>query len=261
MPIVTLTTDFGEQDHFAAVMKAVILSIAPKVTLVDITHQIAPFSIAEAAFTIAEAARWFPKKTVHVVVCDPGVGSQRRPILVEAGGQYFAGPDNGVFSLILRGEPKARARHLVNRKYFLKDISPTFHGRDVFAPAAAHLAAGVRPAPMGPVIRDPFRAAFSEPARISTRTWSGAVLKVDRFGNLITNFHVREFPDLARRPISLLAGIHPVDYMVRTYAEASPGEPVSMIGSSGYLEIAVNQDSAARLLGCGVGTPVELNIH
>lgn len=259
--IITLTTDFGEQDHFAGAMKGVILSIAPKATLVDITHQVPAFAIAEAAFTIAEASRWFPPKTVHVVVTDPGVGSERRPILMESGGQMFVGPDNGVFGLILRRDPKARVRQLTARKYFLKEVSQTFHGRDVFAPAAAHLARGIKAAALGPVVPDPMRGSFSEPARTSTRTWCGAVLKVDRFGNLITNFHVDDFPDLTRRPISLLAGIHAVDFLVRTYAEASPGEPVAMIGSSGYLEVAVNQDSAARVLGCGAGAPVELNIH
>lgn len=261
MAIITLTTDFGEQDHFVGAMKGVIHSIAPKATLVDITHQVTPFAISEAAFTIAEASRWFPRKTVHVAIADPGVGTERRAIVVESGGQIFVGPDNGVFSLILRSDRKARVRHLTNRKYFLKEVSQTFHGRDVFAPAAAHLAKGIRVSAMGPLVTDPLRGSFSEPARTSTRTWSGAVLKVDRFGNLITNFHIRDFPDLTRRPISLLAGIHAVDFLVRTYGEASPGEPVSLIGSSGYLEVAVNQDSAARILGCGVGTPVELNIH
>lgn len=260
MSIVTFTTDFGEQDHFAGAMKGVVLSIAPKAVLVDISHQIAPFAVTEGAFTISEAWPWFPKKTVHVVVVDPGVGTARRPILVEAGGHYFVGPDNGVLSLVLEREKKARVRHLTARRYFLGELSHTFHGRDVFSPVAAHLAKGVTPASFGPMIKDYFRPAFSQPARVSTRTWSGAVLKVDRFGNLITNFHVRDFPDLTRRPVSVLAGVHAIDFLVRTYAEASPGEPVSVIGSSGYLEVVVNQDSAARLLGCGVGTPIELNI-
>jgi S-adenosylmethionine hydrolase len=255
--IITLTTDFGTRDHFVAVMKGVMLGIAPKATIVDVTHEIEPFAVAEAGFTISEAWRWFPAKTVHVVVVDPGVGSERRPILVEAGGHFFIGPDNGVFSSIR----KDRIRHLKSAKYFSKNISQTFHGRDVFAPAAAHLAAGVRPSALGPLIQDAVRLSFDVPARTSTRTWNGAVLKVDRFGNLITNFHVDAFPDLLRRPISMLAGIHPVDYLVRSYAEAPPGEPVAIIGSSGYLEVVMNQASAAKSLGCGVGTPIELNFH
>jgi S-adenosylmethionine hydrolase len=256
MPIITLTTDFGTRDHFVAAMKGVILSIAPKATIVDITHEIAPFAIAEAAFTIAEAWRWFPKKSIHVAVVDPGVGSTRRPILVESGGHYFIGPDNG----ILPRDGKAKIRQLKAVKYFSKETSQTFHGRDVFAPAAAHLAAGIRPSALGPLIADSIRSTTDQPTRTGTRTWSGTVLKVDRFGNLITNFHIAEFPDLIRRPIDILAGIHQVDYLVRSYAEATPGEAVAIIGSSGYLEIVVNQDSAAKLLGCGAGSPIELRI-
>lgn len=259
--IITLTTDFGTRDHFVGVMKGVIAGIAPKATVIDITHEIEPFSIAEGSFTIAEAWRWFPKKTVHVVVVDPGVGSARRPLLVEAGGHYFIGPDNGVFSPILAREAKARVRLLKTAKYFHPAVSQTFHGRDIFAPAAAHLAAGVRPAALGPLVTDPVRTRLDLPERTSTRTWNGAVLKVDRFGNLITNYHVSDFPDILRRPISMLAGIHPVDYLVKSYAEAPEGEPVAIVGSSGYLEVVVNQGSAAKLLGCGVGTPVELNLH
>lgn len=261
MPIITLTTDFGARDHFAAVMKGVVLGIAPKATIVDITHEIEPFAVAEAGFTIAEAWRWFPLKTIHVCVVDPGVGSARRPILVEAGGHFFIGPDNGLLSPIYSREPKARVRHLNAVKYFSQKISQTFHGRDVFAPAAAHLAIGVRPAALGPVIADALRPALDKPARVSTRTWNGAVIKVDRFGNLITNFHAADFPDLLLRPISLLAGIHAVEVLVRSYAEAPPDEPVAVIGSSGYLEIVINQASAAKILRCGVGTPIELNVH
>jgi len=260
MPIITLTTDFGTRDHFAASMKGVILSIAPKATIVDITHEIAPCAIVEAAFTISEAWRWFPKKSIHVAVVDPGVGSARRPILVEAGGHYFIGPDNGIFSPIFSRDAKARIRHLKAIKYFSKETSQTFHGRDVFAPVAAHLAAGIRPASLGPLIVDAVRSNADQPTRTGTRTWSGTVLKVDRFGNLITNFHIAEFPDLIRRPIYILAGIHQVDYLVRSYAEATPGEAAAIIGSSGYLEVVVNQDSAAKFLGCGVGAPIELRI-
>ena len=259
MATITLTTDFGARGHFAAVMKGVILGIAPKALVIDITHEVEPFAIAEGAFTIGEAWRWFPKKTIHVVVVDPGVGSARRPVLVEAGGHFFVGPDNGVFSLIYERE-KARVRHLTAAKYFLKNVGQTFHGRDVFAPVAAHLAAGARPASMGPAVTDYLRHGLAKPSRISTRTWNGVVLTVDRFGNLITNFHVADFPDLRRRAISILAGIHAVDCLVNNYAEAAEGEPVAIIGSSGFLEIILKQDSAAKQLGCGVGTPVELNI-
>ena len=260
MPIITLTTDFGTRDHFVAAMKGVILGLSPKVNLVDLTHEIAPFAVGEAAFTIGEAWRWFPEKTIHVCVVDPGVGSSRRPILIESGGHYFVGPDNGVFGLICARDAKAKARHLTAARYFASERSQTFHGRDVFAPVAAHLALGVRPSSFGPVIGDLERTTLETPTRTSTRTWVGAVLKVDRFGNLITNFHLSDFPDLVRKQISMIAGIQPVDYLVRSYAEAPPQEAVAIIGSSGYLEVVVNQGSAAKLLGCGVGAPIELSI-
>ncbi|MBM3794749.1 MAG: SAM-dependent chlorinase/fluorinase [Acidobacteria bacterium] len=260
MAIVTLTTDFGTQDPFAGIMKGVILGLAPRAQIVDLTHQLPAFQIMAGALAIAGAWRWFPKKTVHVVVVDPGVGSARRPVLVEAGGHYFVGPDNGVLSLAAQQADKPRFRHLTNRKYFLGAISQTFHGRDVFAPIAARLAAGrLRASALGPLITDAATLSLSKPERISTRTWSGEVIHIDRFGNLITNFHIAEFPELERGRISLLAGIHPVDYMVRNYAEALPGEPVAILGSSGYLEIVINQDSAAARLGCAAGTPIELS--
>ncbi|MCC6539794.1 MAG: SAM-dependent chlorinase/fluorinase [Bryobacterales bacterium] len=261
MAIVTLTTDFGTQDPFAGIMKGVMLGIAPRVQIVDLTHQIPAFGVMAGALAIAEAWRWFPKKTVHVVVVDPGVGSARRPVMVEAGGHYFVGPDNGVLSLATQqagGAP--RVRHLTNRQYFPGEVSQTFHGRDVFAPVAAQLAAGkVRAAALGPLVKDAAVLALPKAERISTRTWAGEVIHVDRFGNLITNFHRREFPELEHGRISLLAGIHPVDYMVRSYTEAPAGEPVAILGSGGFLEIVLNQDSAAARLRCAAGTPIELS--
>jgi hypothetical protein len=259
MAIVTLTSDFGESDHFAGVMKGVILGIAPRVQLVDITHQVSPFEVLEGAFVIAQAYRYFPKGTVHVVVVDPGVGTGRRPILVEAAGQFFIGPDNGVLNMVY-GREKARVRHISNAKYFLKNVSETFHGRDVFAPAAGHVAKGVRPSAMGPVIDDYLRSNLDKPSRIGKRHWAGAVLKVDRFGNLITNFHVDEFPGVRSRPIVLMPGVRALERIVSNYAEAPFGEPVIIIGSSGYLEVIVNQGNAGRILGCGAGSPVELTI-
>jgi len=260
MPLITLTTDFGETDHFAGVMKGVILSLAPRATIVDITHGVTPFETAEAAFTIGEAARYFPKKTIHVVVVDPGVGSERRPILVEAEGQYFLAPDNGVLSLIL-ARSRCKVRRLANRRFQLKEVSNTFHGRDIFAPAAAHLARGAKPAQFGPLVNDPLRTPIGEPTRIGTRCWAGAVMKVDRFGNLITNYHVSRFPQVQTRPIVLNAGVHTVEKVVRCYAEAEPGTPVALVGSSGYLEIALNQGSAAKALGLGTGASLELSIY
>ncbi len=256
-PLITLTTDFGASDHFTGVLKGVILSIAPRATIVDITHGVEPFAIVEGAFTIAEAYRWFPKKTIHVVVVDPGVGSARRPVLVEAAGQYFLGPDNGVFTLLLARE-KYKVRHLANEAYRLHPVSATFHGRDVFAPAAAHLAAGIAPARFGKLVQDPWIMSGLEPVRTGKRFWNGMVLKVDRFGNLITNFRLDEFPAMLTRPFELLAGVERLSRLAKTFSEGQPGELLVIPGSAGYFEVAANQASAARRLGIRAGSPIEL---
>src|SRR5258706_11301544 len=185
--LITLTTDFGQSDHFVGTMKGVILGIAPRARIVDITHEIAPYELNEAAFVIAQAWRYFPKGTIHVVVVDPGVGSSRRPILAEAGGQFFVAPDNGVLSMIFDAAPH-KVRMISNPKLMRREISRTFHGRDVFAPAAAHLAKGVRPAAFGKLINDYVRVWLSKPSECGPNKWRGTILKVDSFGNLITNF-------------------------------------------------------------------------
>jgi S-adenosylmethionine hydrolase len=262
MSIVTLTTDFGQSDHYVAVMKGVILTIHPRVRIVDITHEITPFERVEGAFTIAQAYRWFPRGTVHVVVVDPGVGTRRRAILVEAAGQRFVGPDNGVFTLLYEAEPKHKVRHITASRYLLPEISATFHGRDVFSPVAAHLAAGVPPSKMGPRIDDYVRlgGGFDRPARTAKRVWTGTVLKVDRFGNLITNFRLADFPSLLTRPFRAQVGMHDVTVLAGTFQHIPPGETALVSGSSGYLEVCRNEESAARALGCGSGTPVELTL-
>ncbi len=196
-PILTLTSDFGLSDHYVAVMKGVILSICPPARIVDISHGISPFEIAEGAYLIAQAYPCFPRKTVHVVVVDPGVGTARRPILLEAAGQYFVGPDNGVLSMIYSRE-KHKVRLISNERYFRKPVSRTFHGRDIFSPVAAHLASGVPPSRMGKLIQDYLQPSFEKPQRTGKRTWTGRILRIDRFGNIVTNFHLSDFPDLDR---------------------------------------------------------------
>src|SRR5215469_10578630 len=171
-PILTLTTDFGLADHYVGVMRGVILEICPHAQIVDISHQVTPFAIAEGAYLVGQSYRWFPKMTVHVAVVDPGVGSERRAILVEAAGQYFVGPDNGVFSMVMARE-KHKARVITNDRYFHSPVSRTFQGRDVFAPAGAHLAAGVPPARVGKIWPSPITADVARPQ----------VLHVDHFGN------------------------------------------------------------------------------
>src|ERR1022692_1666067 len=169
-PILTLTTDFGLSDLYAGTMKGVILGICPRAQLVDISHQVTPFETGEGAYLIAQAYRYFPRKTVHLVVVDPGVGTSRRPILMEAAGQYFVAPDNGVLAPIY-GREAHKIRLISNEKYFLKPVSRTFHGRDIFAPVAAHLAAGAAPSRMGKMVKDYLRPVFEKPQRTGKRTW------------------------------------------------------------------------------------------
>jgi S-adenosylmethionine hydrolase len=258
-PILTLTSDFGLADHYVAVMKGVILGICPPARIVDISHGVAPYDIAEGAYLIAQAYASFPPKTVHVVVVDPGVGTARRPILLEAAGQYFVGPDNGVLSMVYsRQEHKVRL--ISNDRYFRQPVSRTFHGRDIFSPVAAHLAAGVPPSRMGKPIQDYLRPSFEKPQRTGKRTWTGRILGIDRFGNIVTNFHTGEFPDLDRKNFSLAIGPCQVAVMAHNYAECGPGELFLIEGSSGYLEVSVNQGSAAQAVGCETGAPAELSI-
>jgi S-adenosylmethionine hydrolase len=265
--IITLTTDFGFSDHFVGVMKGVILGIEPAAQLIDISHGVQPYNIADGAFTIAQAYRYFPKKTVHVVVVDPGVGSARRPLLAEVAGQYFVAPDNGVLSMVFAREPAVRVRHITNERYFLHPVSRTFHGRDVFSPVAGHLATGVTPAQFGKRIEDYIRASFDEPnkgdtpTRTGTQTWTGAILKSDHFGNLATNFHVDQFPSVRTHAFALKVGLQVITRLALTFSECAAGELFVVVGSSGYLEVAASQRSAAQALGCGAGSPVELTIY
>jgi S-adenosylmethionine hydrolase len=248
-------------DHFAGVMKGVILGIEPGARIVDITHEISPFEIVEGAFVIAQAYRYFPQRTVHVVVVDPGVGSTRRPILAEMAGQYFIAPDNGVLSVIYGREPKKKVRHITNERFFLKPVSRTFHGRDIFAPVAARLASGVPAARFGKAIEDYVKLSIDRPTRTGKRVWTGTILKIDRFGNLITNLHIDEFADVKARPFELNAGLQQISRFASTFSDGAPGELFVVVGSSGYLEVAMNQGSAAKMLKCAAGSPVELTLY
>jgi S-adenosyl-L-methionine hydrolase (adenosine-forming) len=241
-------------------MKGVILSIQPRAHIVDISHGVHPYDIPDGAFTIAQAYRYFPKKTIHVVVVDPGVGSERRPLLAEMAGQHFIAPDNGVLSMIFaREQPKVR--HITAEKYFLHPVSRTFHGRDIFSPVAAHLAGGITPAQFGRRIDDYIRAPFDKPAHTGQRTWTGIVLKADHFGNLITNFHIDHFASVRTHAFALKAGLQMINRLALTFSDCAPGELFVLVGSSGYLEVAASQGSAARALGSGAGSPVELTIY
>lgn len=241
-------------------MKGVILGIQPAAHLIDISHGVRPYDIADGAFTIAQAYRYFPKKTIHVVVVDPGVGSARRPLLAEMGGQYFIAPDNGVLSMLFaREQPKVR--HITSDRYFLQPVSRTFHGRDVFSPVAAHLAAGILPAKFGKRIEDYLQASFDTPAQTGKHTWTGTIIKSDHFGNLFTNLHIDEFPSVRTHAFTLKVGRQAIARLALTFSECAAGELFVVVGSSGYLEIAVSEGSAAAVLGCGAGSPVELIIY
>jgi S-adenosyl-L-methionine hydrolase (adenosine-forming) len=258
-PILTFTTDFGLADHYVGTMKGVVLGICPNAHMVDISHDVRPYSIPDGAYLIAQAYRYFPKKTVHVVVVDPGVGTSRRPILLEAGGQYFIAPDNGVLAMIYSVE-KHRIRLISNDRYFRHPVSRTFHGRDIFSPVAAHVAAGVPPAQIGKSIDDYLRPAFLKPARTGKRTWTGRILRIDRFGNIVTNFHTDDFPGLEQRDFAMSIGPVQISVLAHNYSECPPGEPFLIFGSYGYLEVSMNQDSAAAKIRCDSGAPAELMI-
>ncbi len=261
-PLITLTTDFGSVDHYVGTMKGVILGIEPRARIVDISHEVQPFTVPDGAYVICQAYRYFPRRSIHVVVVDPGVGSARRPILAEAGGHYFIAPDNGVLSMVFDREGnREKVRHITAEKYFLQPLSATFHGRDVFAPVAARLAAGVRTASFGKTIADYVRLDFFRPVRTGKRVWTGTVLRVDRFGNLITSFRAEDFPQVAAGEFALLAGGQKLSRLATNFAEGNPGEALVIPGSAGYLEVAVNQDSAAKRLGCAAGSPVELTLY
>lgn len=259
-PLITLMTDFGHRDHFVGVMKGVIAAIAPRARVISVTHGIEPFQITQARYLLSQTYPYFPPRTIHVVVVDPGVGGARRPLLVEAAGQYFIGPDNGLFTDVL-ALPKARARELSNRAQWRATISSTFHGRDIFAPAAAHLAAGAAPARAGRLIRDARLAESLAPQRTGKRLWTGQVVHIDHFGNLITNLAPLDMPELGPRRTVLKIGYEIIDGIAPSYSAAAPGAVVAVVGSGGTIEVAVNQGHAARKLGLGIGSPVELELY
>ncbi len=259
-PIVTLLTDFGVSGYFAGAMKGVILGICPEARPIDISHEIRPYAITEAAFTLAQAWQCFPSGTVHLVVVDPGVGSARRPILVEAAGHYFVAPDNGVLTMLFDSEPIHQVREITATNYFRQPVSQTFHGRDIFAPVAAHLANGAQPAELGEQIRDYVRLSFAKPIRSAPDKWTGCVLAVDRFGNVITNFDAGTWRRLAAEKFEMKLGTQSVSRLASSYAEADAGELFVIAGSAGFLEVSLNQASAAAVIGIEAGGAVELRL-
>ena len=259
--IVTLITDFGMEDPYVGMMKGVILSVNPCARIIDISHHVKAGSIARAAHILQDTYPYFPEGTIHITVVDPGVGSKRRAIILMAQSHLFVGPDNGIFWPIIDLHQDIKIIHITETKYFLPDVSNTFHGRDIFAPVAAHLSKGADPLEMGPTISDPVKL----PLHASNQkggTLYGEVVSVDHFGNLITNIHRKEIEGFAggRALIIWLQDLL-IEGMRETYAECGKGEILSLFGSSGYLEIAVNLGRASDLLGLDEAEIIGLEVE
>jgi S-adenosylmethionine hydrolase len=254
--LITLTTDFGEGSPYVAAMKGVILSINPRARPLDLSHALGPQDLRQAAFFLRSALPYFPPGTLHVVVVDPGVGTERAALYVEVAGQRLLVPDNGCWTELSRGagEPP-RVLRLSEPAYWWPTVSATFHGRDVFAPAAAHLSLGVAPERLGLPLPDWVRLELPQ-AVLSGDLLVGEVLFVDHFGNLITNIPGDAYAAMTRGPLRITVAHHEVLRRVRTYGEAEPGTPVALISSGGTLEVAIVQGNAAHALGVGPGVEV-----
>ncbi|PSQ78003.1 MAG: hypothetical protein BRD44_00115 [Bacteroidetes bacterium QS_7_67_15] len=255
----TLTTDFGTQDAYVAAMKGVILQRCPEARLVDVTHEIAPQDVMEAAFVLRQAVPFFPPETVHLVVVDPGVGTERRPVALRAGDRFFVGPDNGLFSLVLGDDaPDAAVALDAPDCWRTPDPSTTFHGRDIFAPAAAHLAAGRSLADLGSPVDalEPLRWALPITDEQGIQGWT---VHVDRFGNCITNIPLALFEKHRDgRAFKCYAGSTILNGLAATYGAVAEGEPLLLFGSSGFLEVAVSNGNAAKLLGIQQGDSIDI---
>jgi S-adenosylmethionine hydrolase len=257
IPIITLTTDFGTRDPWVGIMKGVILGICPDARLVDLTHEIAPQDVLEAAMALDSATRFFPEGTVHLGVVDPGVGGSRHPMAARAGGHLFVGPDNGLFTFSLeRAGRDGVVVRLEAPEYRLIPLSRTFHGRDLFAPAAAHLAAGLALERLGPSLADPVLLPVPR-ARRDGNMIVGEVIAADRFGNLVTSVTEKDMQTLGG-PTAVEMGSRSVGSPRESYADARVGEPAAIIGSAGRLEIFVRGGSAAATLGASRGTAVRV---
>lgn len=257
--LITFTTDFGLNDHYVGTMKGVILSINPAAQIVDICNAVQSFDVLDGALTIVQAYNYFPSETVHLVVVDPGVGSTRRPLLVTTDRHIFLAPDNGVLSFVFEREERVSARDISASHYFLQPVSSTFQGRDIFAAIAGWLSKGVEVAKFGDEISDYTRFAAPKPKPVNDKLLKGVVLKVDKFGNLITNITPNDLPQLFSPqppPFKVLIAKHEIAKMTQSYSEGTPGEVFVVLNSMGYLEIASHRGSAAHIVGAGKGSDV-----
>jgi S-adenosylmethionine hydrolase len=260
-PVITLTTDFGTNDHFVGALKGVIVDIVPEAQIVDITHAVQAFDVLDGALAIAQSYSYFPTGTIHMVVVDPGVGTTRRPILASSDGYHFVAPDNGVLSMVYAKEERIHVRHITSEHYFRQPVSNTFHGRDVFAPVAGYLAKQVDSHKFGDEIEDYVKFAAPRPKPAGENRMRGVVLKIDRFGNMITNVTPADVPALfgaKAAPFKIVIGSREITDIRTNYAEGAPGEVFGILGSMGYLEIAANRAPAAQITGAGKGSEVSI---
>jgi S-adenosyl-L-methionine hydrolase (adenosine-forming) len=258
-PIVTLLTDFGLADPFVGIMKGVILSRCPEAAIVDLCHEVPPQHILAGAFLLHTATPFFPPGTIHVAVVDPGVGSARRALVARIRGQVFLAPDNGLLSYALETGPVEMVRAITARTLCLPEVSTTFHGRDIFAAVAGHLAGGLSPDLVGPDLPDPLRLPIPRPRVEAGVGVIGEVLWIDRFGNCLTTIRRQELAGLvasAKGPLRVFVRDRPVGSIVGHFAEAGRGEPGAVIGSTGHLELFMAQGSLAAAWGIAPGDPV-----
>jgi len=241
--IITLTTDFGMNDHYVGSMKGVVLAINSEAVITDITHELPKYDTFKAAYTLRNFYKYFPKETIHIVVVDPGVGSKRKPIIVQSEDGIFVGPDNGVFSFVLEESKRVEVFEIKNREYMLNDVSSTFHGRDIFAPTAAHLSLGVDIKELGEKIESPKLLNIKKP-QVRGDEIRGEIIYTDSFGNLITNIA----GDMIDSPREIHVDDFVIDIVANSYQDVEKGKLLAIIGSSGFLEISVNQGSAADLI-------------
>jgi S-adenosylmethionine hydrolase len=263
MSIISLLSDFGNKDPYVAEMKAVILSINPQARIIDITHEIGKFDIRMGAYVLASAAPYFPPNTVHVAVVDPGVGTKRRPIIAETSRSLYVGPDNGLLMLAAHKEHIKNVYTIDNPEYTLSDVSKTFHGRDIFAPAAAHLTRGNKPSDFGSAIQDFILPEFAEPHQRDGEL-RGEVLHVDDFGNIVSNITSEDLEKMGfHEGSSLLVRLGEKTLTLRfclAYGEVPSGTPLALVGSSNFLEVAVNQRSASGIFKAKVGEAFHVSV-
>ncbi len=262
-PIITFTSDFGSREHYVGAVKGVLLGACPNATIIDISHEVGSHDLLDAAFVLAGAYPFFPPRTVHLVVVDPTVGSNRRAIAACTESAYFVAPDNGVLSLVYAREPVMRVVAIEADHYFRKPVSPTFHGRDVFAPVAGRLAGGTDIDNFGPPITDYVKFALPPVQKVTENKLEGIVLHIDKFGNAITNITPEEVKRLTgreARPAVVRVNGKEITANRRYYSESNADEFFSLLGSTGYYEIAAAKKPAARLLEIKRGNKVELEI-